>query len=66
MKINYAGKRHNVYLCDDGTMDTVIEVDGKEHRFDCEYASEFRKKDGKMTERGLRALAIEALDSDWE
>lgn len=61
MKIRYGHKLHEVFLCDDGTMDTVIEVDGVEHRFDCEYASNMRDKTGAMTERGLRELGLEVL-----
>ncbi len=55
------GRLHDVYLCDDGTMDTVIEVDGHEVRFD--DCSEHRDADGAMTRRGLRALAIDACES---
>lgn len=64
MRIRHGGKMHTVYLSDDGTLDTVIEVDGKEHRFDGEYAAGYRKRNGEMTERGLRELAIEALEGD--
>jgi len=65
MIIRYDGRQYNVYLEDDGTMDTVISIDGKTHRFDCEYASSFRKRNGEMTKKGLRELAIEAIDSDY-
>ena len=54
---------HNCWLVDDGTLDTVISVDGEEVRFDCEYASEFRDTDGSMTETGFLQLAEEAIDS---
>ena len=62
MKIRHAGKTWDVDLEDDGTMDTVISVDGKETRYDGEYASSGRDRDGAMTARGLRALAVEAID----
>ena len=61
MRIRFAGHMHEVFLSDDGTLDTVIEVDGHEVRFDGEHASSYRTRDGVMTDRGLRALAIEAL-----
>lgn len=63
MTIRYRGKQWSVFLGDDGTLDTVITVNGKDVRFDGEYASQFRKQDGSMTERGLRQLAKEAIDS---
>ena len=52
---------HNAYLSDDGTLDTVIEVDGQEFRFDGEYASTYRRRDGSMTEKGVRELARECF-----
>ena len=61
MRIRFAGHMHEVFLSDDGTLDTVIEVDGHEVRFEREYARPYRTRDGAMTDGGLRALAIEAL-----
>jgi hypothetical protein len=63
MKLNHEGKEYSVYLLDDGTMDTVIQVNGKEARFDGEYTAQYRDKDGAMTEQGLITLAKEAIDS---
>lgn len=60
-KLNFLN-RHNVKLCDDGSLDTVIEVDGKEHRFSTEFASQYRKKDGSMTIKGLFELAKEVIE----
>ena len=54
---------HDAYLCDDGTLDTVLEVDGHEVRFDTEYASTWRDvRDGTMTIDGIIALSREACD----
>lgn len=65
MNIRYNKKLYTVYLCDEGTLDTVIEVNGHRHYFDNEYASECRNKTtGEMTKKGLRELAIEVLDSE--
>ena len=62
MKIRWRNEEHQVFLGDDGTLDTVISVDGEDHRFDGEYASQYRKRDGSMTAKGLRALAVEVLE----
>ena len=51
-------------LLDDGSMDTVIEIDGIEHRFDSEYASSYRDEMGVMTESGLKELCIIAIDDN--
>jgi len=62
MKFMYHGIEHIVFLGDNGTLDTEIQVDGKSYVFSCEYASQYRKRNGNMTEYGLKQLAIEALD----
>ena len=67
MQMRLAGKIRDVYLGDDGTMDTVVTIDGREFRFDCEYASSCRRSNGEMTLLGLRTLAKECeddIDSD--
>jgi hypothetical protein len=66
-----------VFLCDDGTMDTVLSVSPINHdllsrfgkdeiRFDGEYAANFRDENGCMTDDGFTMLASEALDSYFE
>jgi len=62
MNINYKHTKHSVYLCDDGTLDTMISVDGVYHRFDAEYASQYRNKKGIMTSKGLKELAIQCIE----
>jgi len=52
---------YEVFLIDDGSLDTVIEINGKIFRFDSEYASIYRNKSGEMTEEGLRELAEETI-----
>ena len=64
MQVNVDSTKYEVYLLDDGTMDTVIEIDGIEHRFDSEYASFYRAKMGEMTIDGLEMLAKECIDED--
>jgi hypothetical protein len=69
MTIRYEGAMYDVFLVDDGTLDTVIEVtrrrDQTSHveRFDQEYASGFRKRSGEMTREGLRVLGREVIDA---
>jgi len=55
-------------LIDDGTMDTVVEVLGKVHRFDCEYASQFRDESGGFTEDGWANFIAENDENliNWE
>ena len=64
MQVKVDSTKYEVYLLDDGTMDTVIEIDGIEHRFDGEYASYYRAKMGEMTIVGLEMLARECIDED--
>lgn len=64
MNFDHEHRRHKVELCDDGTLDTVIEVDGLTYRFDQEVASDFRLANGSFNRSGLRRLAIEALDNE--
>ena len=57
MTIKDGKYKYEVYLIDDGSLDTVIEINGKNYRFDSEYASIYRDKNGVMTEKGLKELA---------
>ena len=62
MNIRDNNKIYDVCLEDDGTLDTVLSVNGNEIRFSTEYASEFRDESGIMTTDGLNELAHEAID----
>ena len=64
MDVKVDNVKYDVYLLDDGTMDTVIEINGIEHRFDGEYTSNYRTKTGEMTLVGLELLARECIDED--
>lgn len=49
-------------LVDDGTLDTVVSVNGTELRYSQDFASEFRDDTGGFTRQGwkeLREIAIE-------
>lgn len=52
---------YEIFLVDDGSLDTVIEINGRDFRFDSEYASIYRDKNGVMTEKGLKELAEETI-----
>jgi hypothetical protein len=57
MKIKHgADCVHEVYLLDDGTPDTVVEVDGHEVR----YVEADRRRDGSVKTAWLVGVAVEA------
>jgi hypothetical protein len=64
VKMDVDGKEYTVLLVDDGTLDTVISINGKEYRFDSEYAERFRDENGAMTENGLMELANEVFETE--
>lgn len=66
--------KFDVYLGDDGTLDTVVEVSPhndnlwqkygqREIHFSTEYAVDFRDGDGAMTDEGFAELAQEAVEA---
>ena len=59
---------HECYLGEDGTLDTVIVIDGRDHRFNAEYASYYRDGSGAMTEEGFIELATECIADikEWD
>lgn len=65
MQVEYCGTIYQVFLVDDGTLDTVISINGHEVRYDQEYASSFRDRHGTMKKSGLKKLALEALEEDY-
>ena len=54
------GKVYNICLIDDGTLDTVVSVNGEHYRFDSCHA--YRSNDGSMKQEGFDLLANDALD----
>ena len=71
MKILHEDRVYDVYLEDDGSLDTVISVNGREIRFSQEHAVDYRDESGSMTKHGLRELGIEAIeellaDAEWD
>lgn len=65
MKFKHKGQEHEVFLGDNGTLDTVIIVDGKEQEISQEFAAEWREPDGSMTADGLVMLAKDCLDCGY-
>ena len=66
MKIQMGGKRHEVFLVDNGTMDTELSVNGIHVTYDAEFASEYRKADGSFSDAGFRRLAKLAVEDYLE
>ena len=61
MNVIHGDHQHEVFLEDDGTLDTVISVDGREVR----YAEAKRHKDGSVRASWLRQAAVEACDDGF-
>jgi len=56
--------RFEVELVDDGTLDTVIAINGQEYRFDQDFASMWRDEaTGELSKDGLTELALDALSN---
>jgi len=64
MLIKHRGEIYDAHLSDDGTLDTVIIIEGKTYRISHEHAAEFRNADGSMTDEGFEELVKDILDSD--
>ena len=62
MNVTIERTQFECYLIDDGTLDTVIEVDGVEHRFDGGFASYYRQPDGSLEESGFKELCKMAIE----
>lgn len=60
---DHQNNKFDVYLVDEGLTDTVIDVNGREFNFDAEFASFWKGAGDKLTEEGLRELALDALSS---
>jgi hypothetical protein len=63
--LDYAKRKHDVQLIDDGSLDTVISVNGREMRYSTEFGSLFRNKKGELTQKGFAQLKKMAVD-DYE
>jgi hypothetical protein len=53
----------DVQLIDDGSLDTVVSVNGEEIRYDQEFGSQFRdRKTGGITRSGWKKLKEQAIE----
>jgi len=68
MKIQSAGETFDVYLVDDGTLDTVVRVystlSNKEH--DCRFSDVLRLPNGDITSEEWDRISSEAIDNFFE
>jgi hypothetical protein len=68
MRITREGKVFEVELVDDGTLDIVIAVNGKEHRFSGDAVE--REEDGSITPIEVLRLGNEVIEDmceeEWE
>jgi hypothetical protein len=62
MKVNDGEHEFDVELVDDGTLDTVISINGREFRFDQEFTGMWRdREEGTLSDESLKELALDAL-----
>jgi len=64
MTIIIENKKHECNLLDDGTLDTVIEIDNVEHRFSWSVGADIRNFDGSIIEPRFIDLCKMAIDND--
>ena len=55
-------KEYECNLIDDGTLDTVIEIDGIEHRYSWETGSDMRNYDGSIIESRFVEVCKQTID----
>jgi len=56
MYISMDGQTFKCELGDNGTIDTLVYIDGVDHVIECETASEYRDDNGTMTKEGFIKL----------
>lgn len=66
MRLEVGDCVYEVFLVDDGTLDTVLTINGNEVRLSTDYACNFRNEDGSLSDKGLKELALEEINMDWE
>jgi len=64
MEIIKDGKSYVCFLGDDGTLDTVIEINGKEFRFS--DTSHLRDESGTLTNEGFIELCEDCIEDLWQ
>lgn len=63
MKFIHEGEQHTVELRDDGTLDTVLVIDGEEVRLSPDFAAQYREEDGSFTDETLVHCAKDCIDA---
>ena len=63
MMIKEQDEQFEVFLANNGTLDTVITVNGYPVTFSQEYACDFRNAEGDFSESSFYDLAKEAIDA---
>ena len=67
VKDETTGKEYDCYLGDDGTLDTVIIVNGREVTFGQEWAGPYRDPDtGELTTEGFVELCQDCFEDLWQ
>jgi len=64
MNLITGNKKYKCGLVDDGSLDTIVEIDGIEHRYSGEFASNYRNDDGSLTDEGFKELCEIAINDD--
>ena len=68
-RFNIPEHTYDCNLVDDGTLDTVIEIDNTEHRYSWETGADMRNFDGSIIESRFIELcksAIEDCEEHWK
>ena len=60
MNIKVDNQEYQCYLGDDGSLDTIIEIDGIQHRF----MEVDREEDGRITEETFINLCQDTIETD--
>ena len=64
MNIKVDNQEYQCSLTDDGTLDTVIQIDTVEHRFSTEFARHYRDDDGYLSDKCFQLLCEMAIEED--
>ena len=68
MVITVENRDFNCFLVDDGTLDTVISIDGVEFRFDGDFVHQYalRDNEGSVKDSRFIDLCVETIDDCWD
>lgn len=64
MIIDIEGRRFNCALTDDGSLDTVFTINGREYRFDSEYVA--RVPSGYVPAHEIERICRDLIDENWD